>query len=169
MNSENLQAEGEQKNSVFKVTPLSKYLAMLLFIALPFIGGWVGYQLASMNVGEIESPTTINTEIGTESEDNDYFPDEGLLTLTINPETTFICHGFDQVDHTCIKFKDPQSVDDNKTGVLRINDIVGFEYDVAYSYVITVERLRSEKYQRYEDAEWYDYTLKAVVSKEMIL
>lgn len=28
-----------------KVTPLSKYLAMVLFVALPFIGGWIGYTL----------------------------------------------------------------------------------------------------------------------------
>lgn len=29
-----------------KVTPLSKYLAMVLFIAMPFIGGWIGYSIA---------------------------------------------------------------------------------------------------------------------------
>jgi hypothetical protein len=29
-----------------QVTPLSKYLAMVLFIAMPFIGGWIGYQYA---------------------------------------------------------------------------------------------------------------------------
>ncbi|MEZ4195274.1 MAG: hypothetical protein R3B53_02655 [Candidatus Paceibacterota bacterium] len=29
-----------------KVTPLSKYLAMFLFLAMPFIGGWIGYMYA---------------------------------------------------------------------------------------------------------------------------
>lgn len=38
-----------------KVTPLSKYLAMVLFIILPFIGGWIGYTLAPEKVVEIES------------------------------------------------------------------------------------------------------------------
>jgi hypothetical protein len=33
--------------SLRKVTPLSKYLALVLFVALPFVGGWLGYQLAS--------------------------------------------------------------------------------------------------------------------------
>lgn len=32
--------------SLKKVTPLSKYLAMVLFIILPFLGGWIGYMLA---------------------------------------------------------------------------------------------------------------------------
>ncbi len=39
-----------------KVTPVSKYLAMLVFIILPFIGAYVGYQLAGEEVEEeIES------------------------------------------------------------------------------------------------------------------
>jgi DKNYY family len=28
---------------LLKVTPLSKYLAMILFIIMPFLGGWIGY------------------------------------------------------------------------------------------------------------------------------
>ncbi len=29
-----------------KVTPLSRYLALVLFITLPFLGGWIGYHYA---------------------------------------------------------------------------------------------------------------------------
>ena len=29
-----------------KVTPLSKYLALSLFVILPFLGGWIGYNIA---------------------------------------------------------------------------------------------------------------------------
>ncbi len=36
------------------VTPLSKYIAMILFIALPFIGGWIGYTHAPEKVVEVE-------------------------------------------------------------------------------------------------------------------
>lgn len=36
------------------VTPLSKYLALALFVALPFIGGWVGYTFAPKKVVEVE-------------------------------------------------------------------------------------------------------------------
>jgi len=37
-----------------KVTPLSKYLALSLFIILPFLGGWVGYSYAPEKVVEVE-------------------------------------------------------------------------------------------------------------------
>ena len=37
-----------------KVTPVSKYLAMTLFIILPFLGGWIGYNLAPKKVVEVE-------------------------------------------------------------------------------------------------------------------
>lgn len=32
-----------------KVTPLSKYFALLLFIVMPFVGGYIGYQFAFQN------------------------------------------------------------------------------------------------------------------------
>lgn len=48
-----------QKNSLNKVTPLSKYLAMVLFVLLPFIGGWVGYTYAPEKVIEIERVTVV--------------------------------------------------------------------------------------------------------------
>lgn len=35
-----------------KVTPLSKYLSMILFIILPFIGGWIGYVYMPEKVTE---------------------------------------------------------------------------------------------------------------------
>jgi hypothetical protein len=50
----NLRMELEILNTVtekplsvlYKVTPLSKYLAMTIFIIMPFIGGWIGYNYA---------------------------------------------------------------------------------------------------------------------------
>lgn len=44
----------ETKSRLHEVTPLSKYLAMFIFITLPFFAGWVGYQLAPEKVVEIE-------------------------------------------------------------------------------------------------------------------
>lgn len=44
----------EQKSVLHQVTPLSKYLAMALFIILPFIGGWIGYTYAPEKVVEVE-------------------------------------------------------------------------------------------------------------------
>lgn len=37
-----------------EVTPLSKYLALALFILMPFIGGWIGYTYAPEKVVEVE-------------------------------------------------------------------------------------------------------------------
>lgn len=45
--------EIKQPHPVFQVTKLSKYLTLVLFVALPFIGGWVGYQLAPMKAKEV--------------------------------------------------------------------------------------------------------------------
>ncbi len=36
-----------------KVTPLSKYLALALFISMPFIGGWIGYTYAPEEIVSI--------------------------------------------------------------------------------------------------------------------
>lgn len=49
------EVEPEVKESKWThVTPLSKYLAMILFILMPFIGGWIGYHYAPEKVVEIE-------------------------------------------------------------------------------------------------------------------
>lgn len=53
-----------------QITPLSKYLAMVLFIILPFLGGWVGYTYAPEKVVEVEktvesssSSEVVSTEV----------------------------------------------------------------------------------------------------------
>ncbi len=47
-----------------KVTPLSKYLAMVLFVLLPFIGGYIGYTFALEKVVEVERVTNVNSNNG---------------------------------------------------------------------------------------------------------
>ncbi len=42
------------ENQLHQVTLFSKYLAMTLFIVLPFIGGWVGYTSAPEKIIEVE-------------------------------------------------------------------------------------------------------------------
>jgi hypothetical protein len=59
MEPENLNTEAEDQvqeevSVLHKVTPLSKYLALGLFVALPFIGGWIGYQYAPEKVVEVD-------------------------------------------------------------------------------------------------------------------
>lgn len=56
--------------NLHRVTTVSKYLALLLFIALPFLGGWVGYTYAPTKTVEVtrsvpvvpEAPATVATE-----------------------------------------------------------------------------------------------------------
>jgi len=57
-----MQVEEEQKNSFFRVTPLSKYLAMALFVVLPFFGGWIGYTFAPVKVVEVEKVVVISDD-----------------------------------------------------------------------------------------------------------
>ncbi len=55
----------QKTNRVFpelhQVSSLSKYFAILLFIALPFVGGWIGYQYAPFKIIEIELEQSIRT------------------------------------------------------------------------------------------------------------
>ncbi len=56
-----VQAEQTQ-NTLNSVTPLSKYLALILFIAMPFIGGYIGYKYSPDKVVEVEKLVTVETE-----------------------------------------------------------------------------------------------------------
>lgn len=56
----------KKPSSLHTVTPLSKYLAMGLFIILPFIGGWVGYSYTPEKVVEMEKIVVVEKDIRTE-------------------------------------------------------------------------------------------------------
>lgn len=45
------------------ITPLSKYLALALFIILPFLGGWIGYVNAPERVVEVEKTVEVEKQI----------------------------------------------------------------------------------------------------------
>ena len=56
-----------EKNIWTTVTPFSKYLALALFVALPFVGGWVGYHYAPEKIVEVEKVVEVekeNPEVG---------------------------------------------------------------------------------------------------------
>ena len=56
LNNQNLsKVEIRAVHPVFKVTTLSKYLALTLFIFLPFLGGYIGYVNAPEKLVEVES------------------------------------------------------------------------------------------------------------------
>ena len=72
----------DSKNRLCKVTPLSKYLAMALFIAMPFIGGWIGYTYAPEKVVEVEKIVEVEKVFVTE---------ERVVEHSIAIEKTFPC------------------------------------------------------------------------------
>ncbi len=64
MEPENLNEVTEEvvkTSELHKVTPLSKYLAIALFVTLPFVGGWIGYNYAPEKV--VLSPVSENENI----------------------------------------------------------------------------------------------------------
>jgi hypothetical protein len=66
----NLPIEEKSSTNLNTVTPLSKYLAMLLFITMPFVGGWIGYNNAPEKVVEVERMVEIeNIKTSTSSEE----------------------------------------------------------------------------------------------------
>lgn len=63
-----------------KVTPLSKYLAMALFIILPFVSGYLGYVLSPEKVLEVGGVI----EVGDlPNEDRSLVTDEGLISSEV--------------------------------------------------------------------------------------
>lgn len=62
----------DQRSVWSTVTPLSKCVAMTLFVLLPFLGGWVGYLYAPDKVVEIEKVIVREVEVPAQA-DNDVF------------------------------------------------------------------------------------------------
>jgi hypothetical protein len=61
------------------ITPLSKYLAMVLFVILPFLGGWIGYSYAPERVVIHEEETSKNTGLKpSDSQKEIVKPESGL-------------------------------------------------------------------------------------------
>lgn len=96
MEPKNTQQESQTLNRatytcrLHQVTPLSKYLAMALFITMPFIGGWIGYMCAPEKVVEVERFLVKEIEVSLGCEFN------GVCSL--NPEYVSDADGFLQVE-----------------------------------------------------------------------
>ena len=73
-----------QKSPLHQVTPLSKYLAMALFVLLPFVGGWIGYTLAPEKVVEVERE--VIKEVVVENE-NEVAPQKNENSYSVETKT----------------------------------------------------------------------------------
>ena len=62
MEPEENTTETQQLSSLHTVTPLSKYLAIVLFVVLPFFGGYIGYVYAPEKVVEVDKVVAVDRE-----------------------------------------------------------------------------------------------------------
>ena len=89
----------EQKSKLHQITPLSKYLAMALFIILPFLGAYIGYVNAPEKVVEVEN---ISLDNSIKSELHSQISKEGYLTEENMPppiefDPASLDTGFDEI------------------------------------------------------------------------
>jgi len=84
--SEKIEEIVPTKHFLHTVTPVSKYLALSLFIVLPFVGGWIGYSYSPEKfvevLKEVEVPNLVEVdtpyqEVSIQGDDN--------LRVFINP------------------------------------------------------------------------------------
>jgi len=83
---ENLTSEQTEVNEIKQsplhtITPLSKYLAMGLFIILPFLGGWIGYTYAPEKVVEVEKEVEVEKVAGITPEVSKVKPTENCTLV----------------------------------------------------------------------------------------
>lgn len=60
--------ETQKKSTWTSVTPFSKYLALALFVTLPFVGFWLGYKYAPEKVVEVEGVVERESELENSAE-----------------------------------------------------------------------------------------------------
>lgn len=99
----------EEKQRVWAaVTPLSKYLALALFVTMPFIGGWIGYHFAPVKVVEVEnvvvrekdSSVTGASGLMDQTSVNDYLSKSELGNLSLEQNENFTCPELYSFDET---------------------------------------------------------------------
>lgn len=70
-----------RRNSFNQVTPLSKYLALFIFIAMPFVGGWVGYNYAPAKI-------ILDSTVETSTDKSEVVNDQSHALTTKNDQAT---------------------------------------------------------------------------------
>ncbi len=94
--------ETQKKLAWTSVTPFSKYLALALFVILPFVGFWLGYKYAPEKVVDVERVAERGSELEDSAELNNFESNEK------NPISDVILHP------ECSE-KNPPQVTSNKT------------------------------------------------------
>jgi hypothetical protein len=158
------------------------YLFLGAVLALLLVAFFAEYAVAPGKVGELEraflekidSGNRESSDVSTAEESTPTLvetvsrqSDEGIFEIAVNPTTASECVGFDREAYICVRFPDETTTRATKESIVRISDISGFSYDRAYSYVLKVERVRSNQYGALDGRD-YDYTLLEVISQEAL-
>jgi len=97
-------AKPSQFESLNKITPTSKYLALLLFIVLPFFGGWIGYQYGLQN-SQVFDQDVEKSLIKTPSPQEDIIHiDRPAVNSEVQNETAeyvLVCIGMSNANQEC--------------------------------------------------------------------
>ena len=86
--SEEIQEESGLKKQFTTVTPFSKYLALTMLVALPFLGFWFGHQYQG-NIDTIGPELSSQQPKDTKSETNSGLADDELYTLGTSEWITY--------------------------------------------------------------------------------
>ncbi len=98
-------ASTTMSSSLCRVTPVSKYLAMILFIILPFVGGWIGYIFVVQNSVPPMDPDTQIIQMSDFKDDSEGLPQD---QVGLKEEVDMVSEG--------------SSADQDKTQLLSCND-----------------------------------------------
>lgn len=160
--------EYQQKNEVTKVqnvwhtvTPLSKYLAMALFILLPFIGGYVGYHNAPEKVLQVERLVEVEADLSRD-EQNKIKLREALVGTIENKDRYVYEHvlkepnGFDPYAHN------PKSRDLDISGLAlteksfgSISSVVTFTDTDRFESSVIVNGEFEYRFSGYDGGMWF--------------
>jgi len=75
---ENTQIESNLKKHFTSVTPLSRYLALALFVALPFVGFWLGMEYAGTSDEQTENMIPALEQVNDEEKNNEIYNSEPM-------------------------------------------------------------------------------------------
>ncbi len=113
-----------------KVTPVSKYLAMALFVILPFLGGYIGYTLAPDKVVVTESGM-----VQKENSDDIITTTNEASSTSENELTAFVADSRYKTDGTNVYlFDDLEPRDDDET--IRQYHLVGADPETFEPFIV---------------------------------
>lgn len=114
------------RHNLNRVTAVSKYLALALFIALPFLGGYIGYVYAPEKVVEVERVVEVEGSFDIQRDEDErenfVFVTESVSIPISDNRVMNVDIAAQQNFHTAILYSDYLNFDAN-TGLISLKDI----------------------------------------------